>query len=220
MSPKHIVKSYGSFIVLTFTLVLWYAMCLIFGAVTAKKQELSHLDLKNIKVQIPESVSLQLEDGMTKLKTLVEETEEVEVKVVTGPALYSQYVDEITSTIYTDLDPVRVKAIIYHESRYQPDIVNPKTGVIGLMQISPKWHTKRARNLGVTDLKDPYGNILVGCDILHEMMQGHGIDYATSVFAGGYKYANSYKNGVSPYVKDIRRIEQKLRTGELVIGGD
>lgn len=226
MSPKHVKKSCGFAIVCLVTLTIWIIFCASLRGLADEEPSTTQVDLQMVEVEIPESVILQIRDAGPILQSLVEEAKEAEVEnepepePLSGPALYLQYVDEITSTIYTDLDPVRVKAIIYHESRYQPETVNKKTGVVGLMQISPKWHTKRARNLGVSDLKDPYGNILVGCDILHEMMQGHSMDYATNVFAGGYKYANSYKNGVSPYVRDIRRIEQKLRTGELVIGGD
>lgn len=124
----------------------------------------------------------------------------------TEEELYNSYVDEIVENLYPDLDARYVKAIIYHESRYSPDVVNVKTGVMGLMQISPKWHTKRAEKLGVTDLLDPYGNILVGCDILNELTQKHSFNYAMNFFAGGYPYANRYKGSTSPYVESLTRI--------------
>ena len=37
------------------------------------------------------------------------------------------------------------------------------------MQISRKWHTGRMEKLGVSDLNDPYSNILVGTDYLAEL---------------------------------------------------
>lgn len=141
---------------------------------------------------------------------------------LTGKALYDSYVDDVIINHYPDLDPVYIRAIIYHESRYDPNCRNKKTNATGLMQILPKWHTKRARNLGVTDLFDPYGNILVGCDILHEISQTYGLEYALNFYAGGYKYANRYKGRVSPYVKalkDIIVLEQTDRLMDIYEGG-
>lgn len=135
--------------------------------------------------------------------------------IQTEEELYNSYVDEIVENFYPDLDARYVKAIIYHESRYSPDVVNAKTGVMGLMQISPKWHIKRAEKLGVTDLLDPYGNILVGCDILNELTQKHSFNYAMNFFAGGYPYANRYKGSTSPYVKSLTRIIAEMEAGEI-----
>lgn len=143
----------------------------------------------------------------------------IEEEPLTGVALYLSYVDEIIETYYPDLDSDIVKAVIYHESRFQPDAKNSKTGVIGLMQVSPKWHTKRAARLGVS-LNDPYGNILVGCDILHEQLQGHSMSYALNVFAGGYTYANSYRNSTSPYVKAVNSICARIQSGDILLGGE
>lgn len=143
-----------------------------------------------------------------------------ESNILSGPKLYSSYVDEITSVIYPDIPAEYVKAIIWHESRYQPDKTNNKTGVKGLMQISPKWHTKRAESLGVTNLFDPYGNILVGCDILHELTQQHDFNYALNFFAGGYPYADRYKSSVSPFVKELNNIIHQMENGEIILGGE
>lgn len=131
----------------------------------------------------------------------------------TEEELYNSYVDEIVRFFYPDLDARYVKAIIYHESRYSPNLVNAKTGVMGLMQISPKWHMKRAENLGVTDLLDPYGNILVGCDILNELTQKYDFNYALNFFAGGYPYANRYKSSTSPFVEQLKQIIVGMEAG-------
>lgn len=58
-------------------------------------------------------------------------------------------------------------AIIERESGGRADAVNGDCK--GLMQINEKWHTDRMERLGVTDLYDPYGNILVGVDYLAEL---------------------------------------------------
>lgn len=66
-----------------------------------------------------------------------------------------------------DICPELIQAIIERESNYNP---NAKNGsCIGLMQVSEKWHTDRMEKLGVTDLYDPYSNILVGTDYLAEL---------------------------------------------------
>lgn len=130
------------------------------------------------------------------------------------------YIDEITTTRYTNLDPELIKAIVQRESRYDPTRVNVSTGVVGLMQINPRWHSARARELGVDDLTDPYGNILVGCDLLSELMDQYPHDYSLNLYAGGFDYANQYKSRISPVVAELNEIMAQFRTGELIPGGD
>lgn len=134
-----------------------------------------------------------------------------------GPALYASYVDEIVSNYYPDLNADYIKAMIYHESRYDPLAVNQNSGVMGLMQISPKWHLERAHSLGVTDLLDPYGNILVGCDLLNELTQQYDFQYAVNFFAGGYAYANDYCNSPSPYISAVQNFITQMQCGEIVL---
>lgn len=136
-----------------------------------------------------------------------------------GPALYDSYIDQITADIYPDLDPDLIRAIVYTESRYNPSSVNPKTNATGLTQILPKWHTQRALSLGVSDLSDPYGNLLVCCDLLHELYQKYPKNYALDVFAGGYPYANSYAGSLSPHTIKINQTIQGLRNGSIIPGG-
>lgn len=148
----------------------------------------------------------------------VEQEEATLQEPLTGPKLYLSYVDQITTEVYPDIPADYIKAMIWRESRYEP---NCKTGNhVGLMQISTKWHTQRAKSLGVDDLYDPYGNILVGCDILNEFTQSNDFRYALNYFAGGYKYANSYKNSKSPVEKELDRIVEQMNNGDIVIGGE
>lgn len=123
----------------------------------------------------------------------------------------SQVVNEvkrICKDVYPDLDPDYILAMIYRESRFQPDALNPKTGATGLMQILPKWHTARAEKLGVS-LYDWRGNILTGCDLLNEIVQDKGsLSYAVNFYAGGYEYADYYKRTHirSPYERSLEEI--------------
>lgn len=122
----------------------------------------------------------------------------------------------VCTEVYPDLDPNYVLAIIYHESRFKPDAINAKTNATGLMQILPKWHAARAQKLGVS-LTDPTGNILVGCDILNELyQQSNSFQYALNVYAGGYPYANAYKNVKSPFERELDEI---LASGVLYLVG-
>ena len=148
-----------------------------------------------------------------------QETSNESEPVLEGAALYDSYVYDITATFYPDIEPDLIRAIIYTESRYDASSVNSRTGVVGLTQINPKWHTKRAISLGVEDLSDPYGNILVCCDILHELYQKYTKNYALDVYAGGYPYANAYDGSLSPHTIKINETIQGLRDGSIIPGG-
>lgn len=140
-----------------------------------------------------------------------------EVQSLSEEDLYVNYVYEIAHFNYPNIDPDRVCAIIYHESRFDPNARNEKTGVEGLTQINPKWHSKRAERLGVTNLYSPYGNILVCFDILNELAEDNGMDYALNFFAGGYPYANRYRNSTSPFIKELDEISATNNFSERVL---
>jgi soluble lytic murein transglycosylase-like protein len=65
--------------------------------------------------------------------------------------------------------PELIEATIERESRWNPNAVNGDC--MGLMQISERWHRERMKRLGVTDLFDPYDNILVGVDYMAELFE-------------------------------------------------
>lgn len=184
-------------------------------------------DPSNLYESISNSCALTMVDSTLEIKAafidsyqyVEEETVELD-RPMSDYDLYNSYVDEIINQHYPSLDAECVKAIIYHESRYDPNAYNSKTGVIGLMQINPKWHTKRALDLGVTDLYDPYGNILVGCDILNELTKQYSFNYAINFFAGGYSYADAYTELESPYMKSLKQIILGFHTGAIYMGGE
>lgn len=153
------------------------------------------------------SVAISMCSPVDDAKLLAEYLYEEAHRPRTPVEVYCAYADEIVETYYPNLDPAYIKAIIYRESRFEPTEVNKKTNVIGLMQIMPKWHMERARSLGVDDLTDPYGNILVGCDLLSEMTEKYSMTYALNYFAGGYAYANRYRNSqTSPVIDELNSI--------------
>lgn len=76
--------------------------------------------------------------------------------------------------LYPNLSPELLQSIIWHESRYNPNARNYDGSCIGLMQISPRWHSARASKLGVTNFYDAYGSILLGADYLSELLARYG----------------------------------------------
>jgi len=88
-------------------------------------------------------------------------------------------------------------SVVHTESRCFKDAVG-NSGELGLMQVTPRWHMERAKNLGVEDLLDPYSNILVGVSLLKDLDVNENPIQALEIYNGGYvksaaatRYANN-----------------------------
>lgn len=66
--------------------------------------------------------------------------------------------------------PELLMAMIERESSGNADAVNSE-GDTGLLQVNERWHYSRMEKLGVTDLYEPYSNILVAADYLAELFE-------------------------------------------------
>ena len=109
-------------------------------------------------------------------------------------------------------------AVIKQETNFQ-NIVGDGGNSIGYMQVQPRWHNRRMERLGVSDLADPYGNFLVGCDYLAEMLgKGHGTEWALHAYNGGASYANKmaragqvsqYATSILNYMNDLKMEEKQ-----------
>ena len=80
--------------------------------------------------------------------------------------------DKIVSMIFEiapsfDISPYMIMAMIERESNYKPKATNGQYK--GLLQISERWHGSRMKELGVSDLYDPAGNITVACSYLKDL---------------------------------------------------
>ena len=64
--------------------------------------------------------------------------------------------------------PELIQAIVEKESNYNENAVSSH-GAIGLMQVIPRWNQDRMDRLCITDLTDPYQNILCGTDLIAEL---------------------------------------------------
>ena len=99
-----------------------------------------------------------------------------------------------------------VLGMIEKESAFGPNVISDNEEAFGLMQIQPKWHQERMGRLGVTDILDPYQNVLVGVDYFAEMLSyDRGIAWALMAYNGGATYANELTNEgvISSYVTDV-----------------
>ena len=82
------------------------------------------------------------------------------------------YIEQVCESY--NICPELIEATIERESRWNPKAVNGDC--MGLMQISERWHKERMERLGVTDLFDPYDNILVGVDYMAELFDKYEDD--------------------------------------------
>ena len=103
------------------------------------------------------------------------------------------YTEEI-GEIY-DIRPEFIQAIIEKESSGDPEAFSGTC--IGLMQIYPKYHGDRMEKLDVTDLYDPYSNVLVGADYLAELFDKYEDPYLVLMCynMGEYKAVRQYESG-------------------------
>lgn len=110
-----------------------------------------------------------------------------------------------------DICPELLEAMAERESTLRIEAQN--SGCYGLMQISTYWHTERMERLGVSDIYEPYGNILVAADYLAELFK---INQDTYYVLMRYNMATDtaerlYSEGnISDYAKGIVAREAEL----------
>ena len=114
------------------------------------------------------------------------------------------------------IDPAIVFAVIWKESRYYYTASGDNDESLGIMQIKQKFHQWRMDCLGVTDLLDPYQNVMVGCHILGEKLSEYGdIEMALMVYNAGATgaknnwfskgiYSNKYSQAVLAKAEELR----------------
>lgn len=112
-----------------------------------------------------------------------------------------------------------VVALIEKESGYKFDKVGDDGHSIGYMQIYEECHRDRMERLNVTDLTNPYQNVLVGIDYLLELIERYGtIQDALAAYNYGEQGAKQHlwKNGIYVYeynqtiMSRMKEIEEEL----------
>lgn len=110
-----------------------------------------------------------------------------------------------------NIDPCLLQAMCEKES--SKNIYAENGTCKGLMQISEKWHTGRMEELGITDIYDPYSNILLAADYLSELSKTNDdVYYMLMRYNMKTSTANElYDNGqVTDYALGIVAREQEL----------
>lgn len=112
-----------------------------------------------------------------------------------------------------------VVALIEKESGYKFNEVGDDGHSIGYMQIYEEWHKDRMERLNVTDLRNPYQNVLVGIDYLSELIERYGtVQDALAAYNYGEQGAkrNLWKKGIYVYeynqtiMNRMKEIEEEL----------
>lgn len=117
---------------------------------------------------------------------------------------WTEYIELIC--LDSKICPELVEAIIEKESSWDPTAVNGDC--VGLMQVDQIIHWKRAQDMGVCTLMDPYDNIRVGISILEDLLKKYGEPApALMYYNAGYSDKlgiTAYNNGViSDYANEI-----------------
>lgn len=81
---------------------------------------------------------------------------------------YDQLCEKIGAQYH--ICPELLEAMIERESQGNASAVS-SGGDVGLLQVNPKWHKDTMDKLGVTNLKDPYGNIMVAADYIAQLFE-------------------------------------------------
>lgn len=131
---------------------------------------------------------------------------------------YRGYVDQICSAY--GISPELVVAIIESESGGVSTAYNGTYGCVGLMQINESVHRGRMAKLGVENLYDPYSNILVGVDLLDELLENddQNVYMALGHYHGEKNVKSRTRSGnYSRYVKKImeRMTELQAEQGKI-----
>ena len=102
------------------------------------------------------------------------------------------------------VDSAVVVAMIERESGFDANAIGDGGESYGLMQIQPKWHSKRMEKFGVTDLLNPYQNTTVGIDYLAELLERYPLESALTAY-------NSGSSGESEYAKEVMAYTEELK---------
>lgn len=116
------------------------------------------------------------------------------------------------------IQPEFLMSIIETESAGKPYVSNGQCK--GLMQVSERYHANRMAKLGVTNLYDERGNILVATDYLRELFEEYGeASYVLDVYNGNSKARYNYENGIlSDYARKV--LERSHELEDLHYGND
>ena len=97
-----------------------------------------------------------------KVETVTEPIEDIFYDVPLSKEVQMHIINECEKH---NISPAIIMALIEVESDFDAKATSPH-GAKGLMQVVPKWHSKRMERLGCTDLHDELQNVTVGIDYI------------------------------------------------------
>lgn len=108
---------------------------------------------------------------------------------------------------YDDISPELLQAMAWVESSYKVKATS-HCDAKGLCQVMEKWNRDRMERLGVSDLYDPYGSVLICADIISELKSlkyGDDIRYVLMAYNMGATGAREpYESGyISGYAMKV-----------------
>lgn len=164
-------------IVQIFVFMIFHSITIV--AMDQKFYELDQ-DMEQITVKLEELTerTTYVQDDISELGLMIDsvliqtDPKVEEDKSETHEVYGDEEKDKIVSMIFDiapvyEISPYMVMAMIERESNYKANATNGQYK--GLLQISERWHGSRMKDLGVTDLYDPAGNITVACSYLKDL---------------------------------------------------
>lgn len=106
-----------------------------------------------------------------------------------------------------------LEAVIEQESWGVAEVFNGDCK--GLMQVNEKYHNERMKRLGITDIFDPYGNILTGADYLLELFRENEDIGTVLMIYNGTKDAKE-RGAHSDYTTYARQIMERTEQLERI----
>ncbi len=113
------------------------------------------------------------------------------------------------------IDPILLQAIVFVESDYKVDC-DGTSGDKGLCQIVERFHMERMEKLNITDIYEPYNNILLCADFIAELKSskyGGDIYFVLMAYNMGLSGATKhYEDGrISEYAYKVVDKYEKLK---------
>lgn len=147
------------------------------------------------------------------------ETEPAEIQEPTDPQVWDVPLDAELQIFIAELcaknhiSPEMVLAMIGRESSYRADAIGDNGNSFGLMQIQKRFHLERMERLGVTDLLNPYENVVVGVDIIAEKLAKGSTTWALMAYNGGESYADALqaRGVISEYAEAVLQAAEDLK---------
>lgn len=111
------------------------------------------------------------------------------------------------------IDPELIIAVIWQESKFKADEIGDGGRSFGLMQVQEFHHKERMEKFNVTNLLNPYENVLIGTDYLAELIELGGVEWALMCYNGGFTYANEKQNQgvISEYAESVLMYSDLLK---------